>query len=251
MGDTRVCVVTGGSSGIGLATVEAFVRRGDQVAIIGRNPSSLEEVAGRYGELVFPVVADIADQEQVEVAVSQIVDKYGRIDVLVNNAGTGAIPGITTATPLPDAIDAWNKEIGIHLTGAFLMTMCVAPHLVRPGGRIINVSSIAAFTGGRRPGSMGYAASKAGLIGLTFALARELSPQGITVNAIAPGFIEQTGFTGDWPKSVTDAIVSNIPAGRGGTVTDVASAILFLSSPDASYITGQVIHVNGGWIFGH
>lgn len=250
MDNNRVCVVTGGSSGIGLAAVEAFLSNGDHVAIVGRNQSSMNEVKKKYGDSVLPVIADVGDPEQVQVAISRIVEQYGKVDVLANNAGTGAIPSITTNTPYLDAVVAWNDEVRIHLTGTFLVSMLVAPHLSRPGGRIINVSSIAAFTGGRRPGSIGYAAAKAGIIGLTYALARELSVDGITVNAIAPGFIEQTGFTGNWPPSITDTIVQSIPVGRAGNARDVASAIAFLSSQAASYITGQVIHVNGGWIFG-
>jgi 3-oxoacyl-[acyl-carrier protein] reductase len=250
MNDRKVCIVTGGSSGIGLATVESFVRRGDTVIVVSRNHAMLDKIANRFGDNVFVVAADVGDVEQVQSAVMDVVNTFGRIDVLVNNAGTGDIPAISTETPLTEALQSWNEEIRVHLTGPFLMTMCVAPFMTRPGGRIIHVSSIAAFTGGRRPGAIGYASAKAGLIGLTYALARELSPQGITVNAVVPGFIEKTGFTGDWPAATIDAIVSQVPAGRGGTAADVASAIAYLTSEEASYITGQLFHVNGGWMFG-
>jgi 3-oxoacyl-[acyl-carrier protein] reductase len=122
--------------------------------------------------------------------------------------------------------------------------------LPRPGGRIINISSIAAFTGGSRPGAIGYAAAKAGLLGMTYALARELSPQGITVNAVAPGFIANTEFTGAWSEERIQSIVAQTPVGRAGDANDVAEAVLFLASPEASFITGEVLNVNGGWLFG-
>lgn len=131
------------------------------------------------------------------------------------------------------------------------MSVGVAPHLPRPGGRIINISSIAAFTGGSRPGTIGYAAAKSGLLGMTYALARELSPQGITVNAIAPGFIANTEFTGQWSKERVEGIIAQTPVGRAGQVSHVATAVLFLASPEASFITGEVLNVNGGWLFGH
>ena len=130
------------------------------------------------------------------------------------------------------------------------MAMAVAPHLPRPGGRIINVSSIAAFTGGSRPGAVAYAAAKAGLIGMTYALARELSPQGITVNAVAPGFVAGTEFTGQWSEERVRGIVAETPVGREGHPNDIAAAVRYLASPDASFVTGEVLNVNGGWLFG-
>ena len=131
------------------------------------------------------------------------------------------------------------------------MAVAVAPRMTRPGGRIVNISSIAAFTGGSRAGSTAYAAAKAGVLGLTYGLARELSPQGITVNAIAPGFIANTGFTGEWSEERVRGIIAETPVGRGGHVNDVVAATLYLSSPEASFVTGEVLNVNGGWLFGH
>lgn len=130
------------------------------------------------------------------------------------------------------------------------MSIAAAPYLSRPGGRIINISSIGAFTGGSRAGGLAYASSKAGLNGLTYALARELSSQGITVNAVAPGFVQGTGFTGAWPDSLVEGIVSQIPVGRAGETSDIAEAVLFLAGPQASFITGEILNVNGGWLFG-
>jgi 3-oxoacyl-[acyl-carrier protein] reductase len=138
------------------------------------------------------------------------------------------------------------------LKGAFLMSVGLAPQLARPGGRIVNIGSIAAYTGGSRGGVIGYGTAKAGLHGLTVALARELSSAGITVNTISPGLIAETDFFGGGltPERIQQA-AAQIPAGRAGTPDDVAHTIYFLASPGAAYITGEVIHVNGGWLFGH
>jgi 3-oxoacyl-[acyl-carrier protein] reductase len=130
------------------------------------------------------------------------------------------------------------------------MAMAVVPHLPRPGGRIINISSIAAFTGGSGGGAIGYAAAKAGVLGLTYGLARALSADGITVNAIAPGFIAETGFTGAWSEERVRGIVAQTPVGRGGAAEDIATAARYLASPEASFVTGEILNVNGGWLFG-
>lgn len=222
----RVVVVTGGNSGIGQAIAQAFAHDDARVIIIGRNEQTLRATA-----------------------VTAIVEHSDHIDVLVNAAGF--VRGITTSDPLDAAEQLWDEVLDTNLKGSFLMAMAAAPHLTRPGGRIINISSIAAFTGGSRPGAMAYAAAKAGLLGLTYGLARELSPQGITVNAIAPGFIADTGFTGEWPDDRVRGIVAQTPVGRAGGVDDIAAAALYLASPEASFITGEVLNVNGGWLFGH
>ena len=129
--------------------------------------------------------------------------------------------------------------------------MSAAPHLSRPGGRIVNVSSIAAFMGGSAPGALAYASAKAGVLGLTYALARELSPQGITVNAIAPGLVLNTGFFGGpLPEERLEATIAQTPVGRAGCPEDVAAAVHYLASPQASFVTGEVLNVNDGWLFG-
>ncbi len=153
--------------------------------------------------------------------------------------------------PLEEAERAWDAVQNANLKGSLLTTVAAAPHMPRPGGRIIYISSIAAFTGGSRAGSAAYAATKAGVLGLMHGFARELSPQGITVNAISPGFIANTGFTGSWPEERVRGIVEQIPVGRAGHAEDIASATLYLASPQASFITGEVLHVNGGWLFGN
>jgi 3-oxoacyl-[acyl-carrier protein] reductase len=244
----RVAVVSGGSTGIGKAIAEIFARNDTQVVIIGRRQDALQATAQAIGQNCSWQQANVSQSHQVTAAVIAILEKYGKIDVLINNAGF--VLGETTDMPFDEAEKAWDAEIGTNLKGAFLMSMVVAPHLPRPGGRIINISSIAAFTGGSRPGAIGYAAAKSGLLGMTYALARELSPQGITVNAVAPGFIANTEFTGAWSEERIKGIVAQTPVGRPGDANDVAEAVLFLASPEASFITGEVLNVNGGWLFG-
>lgn len=244
----RTIVITGGGSGIGRAAAEAFARAGDRVVILGRREEKLRAVAQSLGPSVGWQRVDVSQRDSVAAGAAAIAGRFGRIDVLVNNAGF--VLGITTQTPLAEAERLWDEVVDVNLKGAFLMAAAVAAHLPRPGGRIINVSSIAAFTGGSRPGAVAYAAAKAGLIGMTYALARELSPQGITVNAIAPGYVAGTEFTGQWSEERIRGIVGETPVGRGGRPDDIAAAVLYLASPDASFITGEVLNVNGGWLFG-
>jgi 3-oxoacyl-[acyl-carrier protein] reductase len=247
----RTVVITGGGSGIGRAAAAAFAQRNEQVVIIGRDEHRLRETASVLGPRVTWQCADVSQREQVQSAIIAITEQFGFIDVLVNNAGTSAIPAIKTDLLIEEAERYWDEEVTIHLKGSFLMALAAAPHLPRPGGRIINISSIAAFTGGSSAGSIGYAAAKSGLIGMTYALARELSPQGITVNAIAPGFIAQTGFTGAWPEERVQRLIAQIPVGRAGRAEDIAAAIVYLASPEAGFVTGEVLHVNGGALFAH
>ena len=192
--------------------------------------------------------ADVSQREQVVEAVARIVERFGRIDVLINNAGF--VLGATTDMPLHEAEQAWDEVLDTNLKGSFLMIVAAAPHMPRLGGRIISISSIAAYTGGSRAGSTAYAAAKAGVIGLTHGFARELSAQGITVNAIAPGFIANTEFTGNWSEERVKGIVAETPVGRGGNANDIAQAIRYLASPEASFVTGEILNVNGGWCFG-
>lgn len=246
--EERVIVITGGGTGIGYATAEAFVRRGERVALFGRREESLRAAVAGLGEYASWVCADVSRRGDVERAVRTIMERLGRIDVLVNAAGF--VRGVTTDMPLAEAEAEWDAVLDTNLKGTFLMAACVASHLPRPGGRIINISSIAAFTGGRNAGTTAYAAAKAGVLGMTYGLARELSPLGITVNAIAPGYIAGTEFTGAWSDERVRSIVEQTPAGRGGRGEDVAQAIVYLASPEASFVTGEVLNVNGGWLFG-
>lgn len=245
----RTAIITGGNSGIGRAIAAAFARNDTQVAIIGRDQSRLQTTAQELGPQVIWQQADVSKSEQVSRTVNAIIEQCGEIDVLVNVAGF--VYGVTTDMPLAEAEQLWNEVLATNLTGSFLMATAIAPHLRTPGGRIINISSIAAFTGGSRAGSTAYAAAKAGVHGLTYGLARELSHKGITVNAIAPGFIAKTGFTGEWSEERVNGIIAETPVGRGGRPEDIAAAVLYLASPEASFVTGEVLNVNGGWLFGH
>jgi 3-oxoacyl-[acyl-carrier protein] reductase len=244
----RVIIVTGGNSGIGRAVAEGFVQEGAHVVIFGRNQESLRDTATALGPRVTWRQVDVSQRAEVGPAVAAVAAQFGRIDVLVNAAGFAV--GVSPNTPLDEAERNWDATIDTNLKGSFLMAVATAPHLTRPGGRIINVSSIAAFTGGSRGGSLDYAAAKAGVIGLTYGLARDLSAQGITVNAVAPGFIAHTGFTGAWSEERTHWIIGQTPAGRAGRAEDVTAAVRYLASREASFVTGEVLNVNGGWLFG-
>lgn len=247
--DTRNIIITGGNSGMGRAMAEAFARRQASVFIIGRDEEKLQATARELGPRVTSYRADVSERSQVAATVGAILERAGTIDVLINAAGFAR--GVLTAMPLEEAEQEWDAVIDANLKGSFLMTVAVAPHLRRPGGRIIYISSIAAFTGGRNPGSVAYAAAKSGLHGLTYGFARELSSQGITVNTIAPGFVASTGFTGAWSEKSVQGIIAQTPVGRAGHANDIAATALYLASPEASFVTGEVLNVNGGWLFGH
>lgn len=246
----RTAVITGGGSGIGLATARALGEEGWRVVLLGRDEARLRRAAEEAGPSALWRRADVADREQVVGAMGSVVEDLGDIDLLVNNAGL--VLGVDTGMPIEEAERRFDAEVAANLKGSFLAAVALVPHLRRPGGRIVNVSSIAAFTGGSRPGALGYAAAKAGVHGLTYALARELSPQGITVNALAPGFVAGTRFFGEGGPSQerVEAAAAETPVGRAGHPEDVASAVLYLASPRASFVTGEVLNVNGGWLFG-
>ena len=244
----RVVVITGGSSGIGRAIAQAFVQNDTQVVLIGRREDALRATAQAIGAQCSWQRADISQREQVATAVHAIVAQFGKIDVLINNAGDSR--GIMAEMSLEQAEAIWDQELATNLKGAFLMALAVLPHLTRPGGRIINISSDGALTGGGGLRTIGYVSAKAGLLGLTRALAREYSGQGITVNTIAPGFIAGTGATGRVPEEIVKSIAAQLPVGRPGDMNDVAAAAVFLASPDAGFITGELLNVNGGRQFG-
>jgi 3-oxoacyl-[acyl-carrier protein] reductase len=242
--EAPVAVVTGGGTGIGRAVAAALAKRGDEVVILGRRPEVLqrtaEELRVRWRQ------ADVSRREDVQAAVDWVVAEIGpTIDVLVNNAGGSG--GIDAGAGLERAEQVWDDVVDANLKGSFLMAWAVRPHLRRPGGRIINVSSIAAFSG--RGGV--YTAAKAGVVGLTYWLALDLGPEGITVNAVAPGFIAGTEFFGRRLTSeARERRTSQIPAGRPGAPEEIAAAVSYLASPEAGYVNGEVHHVNGGWLFG-
>jgi NAD(P)-dependent dehydrogenase (short-subunit alcohol dehydrogenase family) len=217
--ERKRALVTGGSSGIGFGTAQGLIGGGYRVTLIARNADRLRDAAAELGSQADWRCADVGKREQVQKALLGME----RVDVLVNAAGF--LRPVSLATPLEEAEANWDGVIEGNLKGSFLMAHAVAPLLASPGGRIINISSIGAQTGGSRPGAVAYAAAKSGLHGLTYALARELASRGITVNAIAPGFIADTGFTGAWPAERASSIVSETPLGRPGTPADISAAV--------------------------
>ena len=236
----RSAIITGGARGIGRAIGKAFAAEGARVALTDIDASALEAAGQELQALA--VVTDVADEGSVQAMVEQVMKSYGRIDILVNNAG------ICPLTPFESIRRAdWDRVLAINLTGAFLCSQAVVPSMTRAGyGRIINISSVAGKMGGVTVGAH-YAASKAGLLGLTWSLARLYAPFGITANAIAPVTIE-TELTRDWSKQALEQIRQSIPLGRLARANDVAAAAVFLASEEAGFITGEVIDVNGGFL---
>ena len=242
----KVALVTGASQGIGRATSLALGEVGAKVAVAARNAEKLAalvaEIEAAGGE-AFAVPMDVAEAAQVKNGFQQVLGKFGKLDILVNNA---AITRDTLALRMK--IEDWDAVLRTNLTGAYLcIQQALAPMLRQRSGRIINVTSVVAETG--NAGQANYVSSKAGLIGLTRAIAVEVASRSITVNAVAPGFIE-TPMTDPLPAELKDKLKSLIPLGRFGQDREIAAAIVFLSSEEAAYITGQVLGVNGGMHMG-
>jgi 3-oxoacyl-[acyl-carrier protein] reductase len=238
----RVALVTGASQGIGRATALALSRAGARVAAAARNAEKLAgvaaEISGAGGEAL-AVTMDVADAGQVKAGFRQALEKFGRLDILVNNA---AITRDGLAVRMK--ADDWDAVLRTNLTGAHLCAQQAMSVMMRARyGRIINVTSVVAETG--NPGQVNYVSAKAGLIGMTRALAIELASRNITVNAVAPGFVVSP-MTDPLPQDVKDALLARVPLGRMGKDEEVAAAIVFLASDEASYVTGAVLDVNGG-----
>lgn len=241
----RTAIITGGSSGIGLAIAQQLAQQDYRIAIVARDPQRLQQAARQIGPGTRHYTADLSRRGEVEEVVARLAEDLGTVDVLVNNAGFTRV--IAADTPLAQAEREWDAVIEGNLKSTFLFTLAMLPHLRKPGGRIINLSSIAAQCGSGSPGALGYSAAKAGVQGFTLNLARELGPQGITVNAIAPGFIADTRFFGaGLPQDRIDAIAAETPLARTGRVEDIAAAALWLASEQASFITGTITSINGG-----
>jgi len=237
----KVAVVVGGGSDLATATGKKFISEGAAVILVHHNQASLDRVLPSYGDSsVETFIADVRNLDQLQETINTVEQRRGKIDVMVNCAG------IINHKPIDElSSDDWLSVIDVNLTGAF--NACKAVTLAMKAansGRIINVASLGGRTG--RPGvGVNYAASKAGMIGLTQTLARELAPWKITVNAVAPGPLKGRMFFG-MDQDLIDQLQSNIPLGRIGKLDEVAGAILFLASEDAAWITGEVLDINGG-----
>ncbi len=242
----RVALVTGASQGIGHACALALAQEGASLALAARNKEKLEELAqhiAAQGGKAAAFVMDVAEEEQIKSAIKSALGHFGKIDILVNNAG------ITRDQLVMRMKRAdWDAVLNTNLTSAYLCVQQVVGSMLKQRwGRIINVTSVFGQMG--QAGQANYASSKAGLIGLTMAIARELASRSITCNAVAPGFIE-TGMTAGLGEEFKQNAVKMIPLGRVGTPQDVAKAVAFLASDDAAYITGHVLNVNGGMLMG-
>ena len=247
MSENRVAVVTGASRGIGRGVAAALAQPGWDVVInYNSSPEAARETAAMVEEKGGAAKLsqfNVSDPDAVKAAFKEILAAHGRIDVLVNNAGIAKDNLVALMKPAE-----WDAVLDTNLKGAFLCSQAaVKPMMRQRFGRIVNITSVVGVIG--NPGQCNYSAAKAGLIGFTRALARELISRNITVNAVAPGFID-TDMTMALPEKVRETLLAQIPAGRYGTAGDVAAAVSFLASEQAGYITGQVLHVNGGMFMG-
>ena len=239
----KTVIVTGASRGIGKEIALTFARQGANLVLNYNNSATqIEEVAEEakaFGSKVIVVQANVSKSEEASKLIAQAIESFGKIDILVNNAG------ITKDNLIMRMTDAeFDDVIDVNLKGTFYCMKYVSKYMMKQrSGRIINISSIVGVLG--NPGQANYAASKAGIIGITKSIAKELASRGVTVNAVAPGFIE-TDMTKVLPEKVVEANMAQIPMKRPGTPSDIANAVSFLASDASSYITGQVLHVNGG-----
>ena len=240
--DDKIAIVTGGGSGIGQSIALGLAREGCDVALCGRRLEPLQETVGRIealGRRALALSVDVSRGEAVHGFVDEVVKVFGRVDILVNNAGVTRDNLLIRMTE-----DQWDEVLTTNLKGAFLFGKAVArPMMKQRGGSIVQISSIIGLIG--NAGQCNYAASKAGLIALTQSMAKELASRNIRVNAVAPGFIVSQ-MTNALPEALRTKMLGEIPLGRFGAGEDIANAVVFLASEDASYVTGQVLSVNGG-----
>ena len=235
----KCALVTGASGGIGDAVARALHGAGATVALSGTRAAALEALATDLGERAYPIPADLADPAAPDALVATAVERMGRVDILVNNAG---LTRDGLALRMKD--DDWQKVLDVNLTAAFrLSRACLRGMMKARWGRIVNVTSVVGVTG--NPGQANYAASKAGLIGMSKSLAGEVASRGVTVNCVAPGFIV-TAMTEGLSDAQKEQLLVRIPNGSFGQAKDVAAGVVFLAAEEAEYVTGQTLHINGG-----
>jgi 3-oxoacyl-[acyl-carrier protein] reductase len=239
----KTALVTGTTGGIGGAIAKALHRQGATVVISGRQQDKLDKLASELGTKVHVVTCDLGNKAQVAKLVDEATAKLGRLDILVNNAG---LTKDNLFMVMKD--EQWDEVIAVNLTSTFMLMRAAARGMMRAKtgyGRIVNISSVSGIIG--NPGQGNYAASKAGMIGMSKSLAREIASRGITVNCIAPGFIS-TPMTDALTEKQVATIREAIPAQKFGSPDDIAAATVYLASPEAGYMTGQTLHVNGGMV---
>ena len=235
----KTALVTGASGGLGGAIAQTLHAQGAVVGIAGRRREALEELAGCLGERCHVLVADLVEPDAPGALAVAADEAMGQVDILINNAG---ITRDTLAMRMKD--DDWQAILDVNLTAGFRLTRALLRGMLkRRHGRIVGITSIVGVTG--NPGQVNYAAAKAGMIGMSKSLAQEVAERGITVNCIAPGFIE-TPMTDALGEDVRERLLQRIPAGRLGVADDIAAAAVYLASDEAAYVTGQTLHVNGG-----
>ncbi|RED15885.1 3-oxoacyl-ACP reductase FabG [Parasphingopyxis lamellibrachiae] len=235
----KTALVTGASGGIGSAIAKALAAQGARVALSGTREEALQAVAADIGGDPVILPCNLSDPDAVDALVPSAIEALGKLDILVNNAG---VTRDNLAMRMKD--EEWNDVIRINLEAAFrLARASLRPMMKARGGRIISITSVVGATG--NPGQANYAASKAGLIGMSKALAQEVASRGITVNCVAPGFI-RSAMTDELPEAQKEALMTRIPAGKLGEGDDIAAAVAYLASDEAAYITGETLHVNGG-----
>lgn len=239
----KIALVTGASRGIGRAIAEALVARGATVVGTATSDKGAQSISEYLGENGMGSVLNVSDQTSVEALLSKVTEVYGGIDILVNNAG---VTGDNLLMRMKE--DEWQSIIDTNLTSIFRMSKGVLRGMMKKrAGRIINIGSVVGSSG--NPGQANYCAAKAGLVGFSKSLAREVATRGITVNVVAPGFIA-TDMTDKLSDEQRETISKDIPAARLGSPSEIASAVVFLASQEAAYITGETIHVNGGLFMG-
>ncbi|MCX7994201.1 MAG: 3-oxoacyl-[acyl-carrier-protein] reductase [candidate division WOR-3 bacterium] len=239
--DGKIALITGGASGIGAAIAQKFVQNGASVIIVDVDEELGKATIQNIGERAYFYPLNIADEDSVNTTIDRIMGEFTKVDILINNAGITNDRLLIRMTK-----EDWDKVISVNLTGTFLVTRAVVKYMMKQRfGRIINIASVIGLIG--NAGQANYAASKAGIIGFTKSCAKELASRNITVNAIAPGFIE-TRMTEKLPEAIKQEYFKLIPLGRFGKPEDVANLALFLASDQADYITGQVIAIDGGMV---
>lgn len=241
----KIAIVTGGANGLGKETCILFAKNGAKVVIADYNFDAALKVHNEIKELGFdsiPVKVDVADRESVDAMVKEVIDTYGKIDILINNAGITRDSTLVKMTQTQ-----WDQVIATNLTGIFNCCQAVAPHMIEQKyGKIVNTSSVVGTSGNF--GQINYAATKAGVIGMTKSLAKELGRKGINVNAIAPGFVA-TDMVAAMPEKVLNTMVEKIPMQRLGKPIEIANAYMFLASDMASYVNGTTLEVDGAIMF--